>query len=505
MVFILSLLFFATIFFLNRSFMGNFDEIDHIVAGHAMKLGRSLYSGHFTNHFPFPYYWIYLFTPLWSAGGPARTLAVFRLSLLVLYLICYVLVFLTLKKNKSRYCFSMWLCIVSLFFVVYLGYIIITDTFIAIFVSSMAWITIPILLKWEKPNAYSHLFLIIFGSMAFWTQPMLFFLLFIPLLMMKEKKAIIRWFIFTLVLNLIPLILFYINKQLYEFLFQGIYFNFKVYSPYYYDMAGLKGNHTLSLIILYIKNELLFLKGLSNPLQIVQFIFHLSFVWMLYKLIKSKNIRHIVLFLLLFFASRIREVKAAVGTSFDVGIYPFMLFACACFIFLIVELFKSKQIKVKLFSLTLLIIVVVANILTFQQIFFQSLKPEYNYHVFWSPKQEKGSIIRSLSLPTESVLVYPHDVDLYYFSDRLSPDRFSYWFPWIDALPEYRKERLNALEENPPSVIYIGNLGYGGDKNHYARYFPHLIDNYIQVLKKGEKTGIWLRKDLQERLKNIRG
>ena len=153
-----------------------------------MKMGRALYSGHFTNHFPFPYYWIYLFTPLWSSGGPARTMAVFRLSLLILYILSYVLVFLTFKKSTSKYSFSLWLFIVSLFFVVYLGYIIITDTFIAIFVSSIAWITIPILLKWEKPSVYSQTLLIIFGSLAFWTQPMLFFLLFIPFLMMKEKS-----------------------------------------------------------------------------------------------------------------------------------------------------------------------------------------------------------------------------------------------------------------------------------------------------------------------------
>lgn len=485
--------------------MGNFDEFDHIVAGHAMKQGRALYSQHFTNHFPLPYYWIYLFTPFWSAISPARTLSVFRLSLLILYLISYVLVFLTFKKNTSKYCFSLWTGMVSLFFVVYLGYIIITDTFIAVFISSMVWVTLPILFKWEKPSTYSQILLIIFSSLAFWTQPILFLLLFIPLLMMKEKRTLIKFSIFTLVFNSIPLIFFYINNQLYDFLFQGIYFNFKVYTPYYYDMAGLKGNHTVSLIMLYIKNEFRFMTGLSNPLQVVQFIFHLSFVWMLYKLIKGKNIRHIILFLLIFFAARIREVKVAVGTSFDVGIYPFILFASTCFVFLIIELFKSKQLKMKLFSLSLLIIVTLANVLTFQQIFFQSLKPEYNYHVFWSTKQDKGSIIRSLSLPTESVLMYPHDVDLYYFSDRLSPDRFSYWFPWINAWPAYKKERLNALKKNPPSVIYIGNLGYGDDKNYYARYFPHLTDDYIQVLKKREKTGIWLRKDLQGRLKNIRG
>ena len=175
-----------------------------------------------------------------------------------------------------------------------------------------------------------------------------------------------------------------------------------------------------------------------------------------------------------------------------------MLFASACFIFLIVELLKTKRLNVKLFSIPLFIIVAVANALTFQQIFFQSLKPGYNYHVFWSSKQEKGSIIKSLSLSTESVLMYPHDVDLYYFSDRLSPDRFSYWFPWINAWPEYRKERLNALKKNPPSVIYVGNLGYGYDKNHYARYFPHLTDDYIQVLKREKRRAYGLEKTFKK-------
>ena len=177
LIFSLSLLFFALIFFLNRTFMGSFDETDHIVAGYLMKNGRALYSEHFTNHFPFPYYWIYLFTPLWSALSPAKTMAVFRLSLLILYLICYVLVFLTFKNNKSKYSFSAWIILISLFFVVYLGYVILTDTFDAIFISSMVWITLPILFKWEKPSIFTYILLIVMGSLAFWTQPMLILLL----------------------------------------------------------------------------------------------------------------------------------------------------------------------------------------------------------------------------------------------------------------------------------------------------------------------------------------
>jgi len=99
--------------------------------------------------------------------------------------------------------------------------------------------------------------------------------------------------------------------------------------------------------------------------------------------------------------------------------------------------------------------------------------------------------------------MYPHDVDLYYFADRMPPDRFTYWFPWINAYSEYKIERLYALKKNPPSVVYIGSLGYQNDPNHYAIYFPDLTKDYIPVVKNNEKTGIWLRKDLRERLKNL--
>lgn len=482
--------------------MGNFDESDHIAAGFLMKNGRSLYAGSFSHHFPFPYYWVYLFTPFWSAMSPARTLSVFRLSLLILYLICYVLVFLSFKNRKTKYGFSLWIFIVSLFFVVYHGYVVISETFDAVFISSIAWIVLPILLKWEKPSRYTHILLILFSSLAFWTQPLMAILLPVPFLIIRDRKQWIKLFAGALVVNLLPLLAFHMTGQLYDFLFQGIYFNLSIYPAYYLDSMA-QGSKLLQSALLFIKNEYKLLTGISNPLQWVQFIFHLSFLWILYRIVRTRNIRIISLFLLILLASRLREVKAVIGVPFDSGLYPFIMFASACFIYLLADLFQAKSTKIRFAGGTLLVFAVVANFLTSRQIMMQSLRPGYNYHVFWSYRQDRGAIMKSLSLPSERILIYPHDVELYYFADRMPPDRFTYWFPWINAVADYRKERLDALNNKPPSVLYIGNLTYKGSGNYYAEFFPGMTKNYIQVMKDNKKTGIWIRSDLRERLADL--
>lgn len=497
-----SIAFFSVMFFLNRTFMGNFDESDHIVAGYLMKSGRLLYSGNFSHHFPFPYYWVYLFTPLWSAASPARTIAVLRLSLLVLYLFCYLLVFLTYRSNKSRLSFSLWLIIVSLFFVVYHGYVVISESFDAVFISSIMWIVLPYLLKWEKPGRTAYFLLILYGSLVFWTQPLMGILLLVPFFMMKDWGTRLRFFLAAALMNTLPLMLFFLSGQLSDFLYQGLYFNFIVYPKYYLDSVS-QGGTMLGTAALFFRNEYLLLTEVANPLQQVQFVFHLAFLWMLYRVAKTKNVRFIILFLLIFLATRIREVKAVVGVAFSSGMYPFILFAAACFVVLIYEMYRLPKRLGKAAAVVLLVYILGANFLASREIILQSLKPGYNYHVFWSYRQETGNTIKALSLPTEHVLVYPHDVELYYFADRTPPDRFTYWFPWINAVPEYRNERLYALQNNPPPVIRIGGVVFKGDSNFYMNLFPGLTRNYVPVLKDNKKTGIWLRKDLQDRLKKI--
>jgi hypothetical protein len=129
--------------------------------------------------------------------------------------------------------------------------------------------------------------------------------------------------------------------------------------------------------------------------------------------------------------------------------------------------------------------------------------PNYNYHVFWNHKSGIGEKINKLTKQDESILIYPHDVDLYPLSKRFPPDRFTYWFPWINSVDAYHLERQKAMEDNPPAVIYIGNMDFKNIKNYYEQYFPEITNGYTRIYtdNKGDKEGVWLRNDLLSRVK----
>lgn len=167
--------------------------------------------------------------------------------------------------------------------------------------------------------------------------------------------------------------------------------------------------------------------------------------------------------------------------------------------FLLTKLFY----KHKILTFLVIFILVFVSISNFWPIIKNSFDSQYNYHVFWSPRQKTGNLINQLSQPNENVLVYPHDVDLYYFANRTFSDRFVYWFPWINLVPEYRSERLSVLSNSSPVVIYLGNLDFKGEPNYYSQYFPTLTKDYIEVFNDNKSTNIWLRSDLKDRLQSL--
>jgi len=327
-------------------------------------------------------------------------------------------------------------------------------------------------------------------------------LLFIVPLLITNRKDILKTTFAIIAINSLPILIFWITGQLKDFIFQGLYFNFAIYSPYYIEIlhhgTNIANPHP---IIFFLINEYHMFTQFHDPLQIVQFILHFTVFIGLWLTIKTRNIHTTSLFLVLFIATRLREVKAVPGVAFNSGMYPFISFGALLFVFYIVKGIVSSNIKQKYFLLTFFVLTLSISTYSMLPIFKQALSPEYNYHVFWSYRQDKGNLIKKLSKPNESVLVYPHDVELYFFADRKPPDRFTYWFPWINDVPEFRKERLKALETNLPSVLFIGNLAFKDDPNHYARYFPNLTKGYIEVKENGKKTGVWLRKELQDRAK----
>lgn len=489
LLFFIFILFFSLSFYLQRHFMTNFDENDHLAVAYFMSRGHLLYKGIFSHHFPFPYYWTFLFTPFWRFSSPSQLISIFRLSALVLYLLNFFLVFISFKNLRSQLGFSLWIFCLSFFFTLYHGNLVLSETYAAIFISSLFWLSLPQILHWEKPCRFNLLLIIIFTSAAFWTQPLLVFLFILPLILYPGK------IIFTLIslaaLNLFVPIYFYLSGQISDFWQQGIWFNFFVYPRFFID------DQTYFSIF---SHEFYLFTHFFNSIQISQFILHLSTYILGFYLISRKKFIPVVVFVLFFLSAHVREVKIIPGQLYNFGIYPLLLLGLGSLCILLFVNFS--RLTAYLLRFTFILALLSFSISSYP-IIQNSLKPGYNFEVFWGYRQRTADIIAKLSRPHEPILVYPHDVDYYPLSQRLAPDRFVYWFPWINFVPGFRQERLFALQKNDIPVIYLGDLSFKGQPNFYQQYFPDLIKNYSPVIRDGRATGIWLENNHLDRLKSL--
>lgn len=497
LVFLFSLFSFTFLFLIQRHFMTNFDEYDHLAAGFLMKNGLKLYRDIFSHHFPFPYFWTNLFTPFWKPEAFARTISIFRMSLVILYLFSFASIFLSFKNKKSKAAFSLWIIILGIFASLYHGNLILSETFSALAIFSLFWLTLPIILDWEKPSFYKSILGVIFSFIGFWTQPLLLILFLLPILISPPKERL-KILIITFFVNLLPLIYFSVFGQLKDFVEQGLWFNFKIYPEYYHELEKVYSkSQILQYLITFIINESYLLTHFFNSHQLLQFIFNLSIILLSIKVFLKKNWQYSLALLIILLSSRVREIKIIPGKIFNFGIFPFLTIASASSAILAVNYFK----KHKVLSCIFIILLIIVSSICVRPIITQSLKPGYNYHVFWSYRQENGEIINALSRTEEKVLVYPHDVDLYLFAQRQPIDRFLYWFPWINSVNKYQQERHLAIKKEKPSVIYFGDLKFKEDPDYYSQFFPSLLKDYSQIGKNGQPTNIWLRDDLKQRVK----
>jgi len=475
--------------------MTNFDEMDHLSAVYLMSQGRQLYRDIFATHFPFPFYWAYLFSPSWINASFGKAITNFHFSLALFYLLIFISTFFTFRKNSFKLIFSIWIIFLSLILSLYHGNLFLSETFTGLLISAIFWILLPIFIDKQKLNSYGRILLLIFASFSAWTQPLFILLIFIPIILSPPNKRI-KIFLLALIVNLIPLIALTISGQLISFFKQAIWFNFAIYSHNFPEQIN---NYSMFIqnIFSFFKNEFYLLTHFFTSTQIYQFILNLSLlIFTFFIALKAKSI-HKVSFLILFLSLMSRQVKVVPGSIFNFGSYPLLLFSFTCLLSFF-YLFSKNFSKI-IISLLILICFITA-IYDFSPIFRQSLNPSYNYHVFWSPHQLIGEDIAKVTQPNEKILIYPHDPDMYFFSKRLPVDPFTYWYPWYDKTLEYKQERLSALKNDPPALIYIGSLAYKDDPNLYGKFFPHLLDNYTNVVKDNKSTNYWLRNDLRSRL-----
>lgn len=493
--FLFSFFIFTVIFYLVRHFMTSLDEFDNIAAPFLMNQDKKFYLDIFNMHFPLPFYIAYFFAPFWVNSGPSRAIAVFRLSLLFVYFIPFLLVFLSFKNKKIKFVFSFWIILISLLVPLYHGNLYLSETFTTIFIASIFWLIAPIVLNLETFSNYHLFLLILFASLAFWTQPLLVPLFIIPLFFIK-KPQFLPFILSSFILNIIPVICLIFNGQFSDFFRQAITFNSQTYSHFFPEQIN---NYSMFYqnFLDFFKNELYLFTHFNNSTSLFQFITHLAFLFFLIIVIYKKKIKFLLAIFLIFIETRSREIKIIPGQIYNFAFFPFLAISTAS-LFLISAYFK--KISHKIITIIALFIIFICVIIDFKPILLQSLSLNYNYEVFWSYRQRIGEDIAKLTTPEEKILIYPYDSDLYFFSHRQPFDKFLYWYPWVNSVSDFKDERLKVFKENPPALIYYGNMSYKNDSQAYANFFPNLLDNYINVTKNNKNTNYWLRSDLKYRL-----
>lgn len=494
-LFLFSLFIFAIIFYLVRHFMTSLDEFDNITAPFLMAQNKKFYLDIFNMHFPLPFYVAYFFTPFWVNSGPSRAIAIFRLSLLFIYFISFLLVFLSFKNKKTKISFSFWVILISFLVPLYHGNLYLSETFTTIFIASIFWLIAPIVLDLEKFSNYHLFLLILFASFAFWTQPLLIPLFILPLFFIK-KPQFLPFILCSFILNIIPTIYLFINGQFLAFFRQAITFNAQTYSNFFPEQIN---NYSMFYqnILIFFKNELYLFTHFNNSTNLFQFIVHLGFLCFLLIVILKKKINPVLAIILIFIETRSREIKIIPGQIYNFALFPFLSISTSS-IFLLLTYFKSF--KPKIITISTLVIIFICVAIDFKPIFLQSLSLNYNYEVFWSYRQRIGEDIIKLTTSEEKILIYPYDSDLYFFAHRQPFDKFLYWYPWVNSVKEFKDERLKVFQEKPPALIYYGNMSYKDNPRAYAEFFPNLLDNYINVTKDGKNTNLWIRSDLKDRL-----
>lgn len=489
LVFATSLLLFVILFYLIRHFMTNLDEYDNIAAPYLMYFGKKFYTDIFNMHFPFPFYFAFFFSPLWVSESFSRAISIFRLSILFFYVLCYMLTFLSFKKSNIKIIFSFWILLQSIFLSLYHGNLYLSETFTAITISSIFWLTVPVILKIEKFTQYHFCLLILFSTFAFWTQPLLIILFLIPFFVLKSSQYF-RYIIIAFFVNLVPIVYFALNGQLLPFINQAILFNFQTYSHFFPEQIA-SSSMVSQNISQFFKNEIYLFSHFLSPITIFQFIAHLSLIVLSLMIFRQKKLKNFLILIIIILSTRLREIKIIPGSIFNFGIYPFICISSTSLFFLSLY---TKNIKTKIFIFTLISVLFITASLDFYPIFKQSLDKNYNYDAFWSYRQRIGEDINRNTKDGDTILIYPYQSDLYFFAKRHPFDNFLYWYPWVNSVPGYRQLRESSLTKSPPALIYISDLAYKNDPNFYGKLFPGLLDNYTQVKKDNQNTNLWVRK-----------
>src|SRR3989344_5433408 len=448
-----------------RHFMVNTDEFEYLVTGYLMSVGKRPYIDFFTHHWPMPYVWSAAMAPFFTQGSPHQELAVFRSGILMLYAGIAVTLFLINKRDRTRQAMTLWLMVLPASMAIYHGQMALTDTFLAILISWLFWLTVPVTLGWEESSAGRDVTAVAVAAAMVWTHPGSVAVAIIPALISGKK---IRTIVITGAALVIPLAVLAAGGMLMPFWKQALVFNQEVYAKFYPER---RNNLTMSQQTWsdFWRNEAKLFTNLSWPVGVSQWLWHAGFWGLGIYAISKKNHRLVGIWLALFLTIHSREVKFFPGQMFNYALYPAVLTGTAALAI------GRPVVKVAL------VIVIIASGVAAWPIFIQSAKPGYNYQVFWSDRVKLGEKVAKLTAKDETILAYYPVFDVFFFSRRLPADLFWYWHPWIAAGEGNSQDRQQTIERRIPAAIIPGQ-----EKPSQA-----MVDNYEPVK---DEPQIWIRK-----------
>jgi hypothetical protein len=447
-----------------RTYMTNFDERDHLAVGYFMYQGKDLYKDIFSHHFPLPYAWVEMFGRWWIDVPASRGVSIFRMSLAVYYAIGLVLGMVALRTCMSRVKLLLVALSSMLLMPLFHGNLLLSETFgyWPVFIMIMI-----IMLNKHKSDIRVREVVILatLSLFAFWSQPLL-----IAGFVLAGFYARFRLKLFiglSAVGMTIPLWWMMMSGTLHDFLEQAVWFNWVIYPKYYTDVS-VESTTIWSVLTRGVQDFVN--SGVINWILMGQIIGSVAILWSLWIRIRAKKWTSLIVLLLALALVLLRWVKIEIGVLFNFGIWPLMILML---IMLWQGVWENKG-RAKIVSAGLLGIFLFCWIVAGWPIWQSLTVPGYNYHVFWSNRALAGQEIASLTEPSDPILVYPHDVDIYYFAKRQLPDRFVYWFPWINDVAKYREERSTMLNNSRPSLIYMGTKVFRESRLDYSNIYPDI-------------------------------
>jgi len=239
-LYLLIISFFIGVFSIYITLYNAADESDVLTLGRLISKGSLLYVDYFSHHFPFSYIWT---ASVFSIFG--SSIQAIRLSMLLLRVFIF---YLTMKLSNHYFIIGLTSVSWSLLSYLYLGNMVLYDSFCAIFNIAAFVVTLAIITNRVKDSYDKYLFIGILSSLSVFSDPTKIFPLFVLFLGLvihnikkyyfgrkKTKQILLRFMVLIISFSIVGIIFltyFIFTASLNNFIKDAIEFNYYTYSKY---------------------------------------------------------------------------------------------------------------------------------------------------------------------------------------------------------------------------------------------------------------------------------